>query len=84
LGEGVITHVADIRISHMGVTISYSSVSLLRKTETLDAFAKSDGFLNWQEMVSWFQTTHGLPFEGHLIMWVLQGQKVGGRDETHH
>jgi hypothetical protein len=72
LGEGVITHVADIRISHMGVTISSSSsVRVLRKVETLDAFAQADGFVNWQEMVDWFQTTHGMPFVGHLIVWEM-------------
>jgi hypothetical protein len=73
LGEGGITQVVDIRISHMGVTISSSSVRVLQKTETLDAFAQADGFTDWQEMVSWFQVTHGLPFVGHLIMWELQG-----------
>jgi hypothetical protein len=70
----------------MGIAVETEEVqtAILRKTETLDAFAKSDGFSNWQEMVDWFQATHGLPFEGHLIMWELQGQKAGGRDETHN
>jgi hypothetical protein len=32
-------------------------------------FAKDDGFLDWSEMVEWFRSTHGLPFEGVLIRW---------------
>lgn len=31
--------------------------------------AKADGFSDIDEMVSWFEKTHGLPFEGLLIKW---------------
>jgi len=34
-----------------------------------DQFAKDDGFENSQEMINWFEKTHGLPFEGILIRW---------------
>jgi hypothetical protein len=86
LGEGMIVEVHNISIfHHIGIVVETEGQTvLLQKTETLNAFAKSDGFLNWQEMVDWFSATHGLPFVGHLIMWVLQGQKAGGRDETHN
>jgi hypothetical protein len=73
LGDGMIVEVHNIKISHMGIAVETEEVqtAILRKVETLDAFAKSDGFSNWQEMRDWFSATHGLPFEGHLIMWEL-------------
>ena len=33
------------------------------------AIAKADGFGSWEEMLDWFEKTHGLPFEGLLIRW---------------
>ena len=33
----------------------------------LDAFAKADGFKDWDEMVQWFKAVHELPFKGILI-----------------
>jgi hypothetical protein len=58
----------------MGIAVETEEVqtAILRKTETLNAFAQSDGFTDWQEMVEWFSATHGLPFIGHLIMWELR------------
>jgi hypothetical protein len=35
-----------------------------------EAFAKADGFKSLAEMQDWFRKTHGLPFEGKLIVWV--------------
>lgn len=32
-------------------------------------FAQRDGFKNWEEMWRWFESVHGLPFEGLLIRW---------------
>lgn len=37
----------------------------------LDAFARLDGFVDWQEMREWFAETHGLPFQGILIRWLV-------------
>ncbi len=34
-----------------------------------EEMAKADGFSDWNEMVDWFDKTHGLPFEGLLIKW---------------
>ena len=31
--------------------------------------ARADGFASAEEMVKWFEKTHGLPFEGLLIRW---------------
>lgn len=35
----------------------------------LDDAAREDGFVGWDEMRSWFSSTHGLPFVGLLIRW---------------
>ncbi len=35
----------------------------------LNAFARRDGFADFDAMFAWFQKTHGLPFDGTLIGW---------------
>lgn len=35
----------------------------------LEAFAISDGFDTWQQLVAWFADAHGLPFYGDVIAW---------------
>ena len=37
--------------------------------DTLDRFAREDGFDLWPEMREWFDKRYGLPFEGVLITW---------------
>jgi hypothetical protein len=39
--------------------------------QDLDRFAQDDGFADWQEMREWFTDTHGLPFQGVLIRWLV-------------
>ena len=34
-----------------------------------EAFARTDGFESYAEMLAWFERTHGLPFEGVVIRW---------------
>jgi len=34
-----------------------------------DEFARADGFVDWAELVEWFEMAHGLPFRGVLIKW---------------
>lgn len=34
-----------------------------------DAFARADGFKDFDAMLDWFGKTHGLPFVGVLIRW---------------
>ena len=34
-----------------------------------DAFARADGFADFDAMLEWFEKTHGLPFVGVLIRW---------------
>ena len=35
----------------------------------LQLFAEDDGFVLAEELLDWFERTHGLPFEGVLIRW---------------
>ena len=44
-------------------------------TVDLDEFAQRDGFENFDAMKAWFRGTHGLPFIGQLIMWVLDSEE---------
>lgn len=37
--------------------------------ELREELAVCDGFASWSDMREWFVATHGLPFEGVLIMW---------------
>ena len=37
--------------------------------EQINDFAKADGFKCGIEMFNWFETTHGLPFDGVVIKW---------------
>lgn len=34
-----------------------------------DRFARDDGFKDFEEMRSWFERQHGLPFDGLIISW---------------
>jgi hypothetical protein len=34
-----------------------------------DAFAKADGFDDFDRMLEWFTKTHGLPFHGFVTKW---------------
>lgn len=42
----------------------------------LERFARYDGFASWQEMRDWFQSTHGFPFQGVLIRWLVPSHHV--------
>jgi len=37
----------------------------------LEAWAQRDGFESWAEMHDFFEQTHGLPFTGVLIAWLV-------------
>lgn len=53
-----ITRFGDLRIE-----TRWSSIYLLNDV------ARKDGFKDWSELISFFRTTHGLPFTGLLIEW---------------
>lgn len=33
--------------------------------------ARLDGFASWADMRDWFEATHGLPFHGTMIRWLV-------------
>jgi hypothetical protein len=52
------------------VTLDYSGVMLGgRQLRNLDQFAQADGFLDWPEMLHWFNQEHSLPFDGFITTW---------------
>jgi len=41
----------------------------LKYRRVCDDFARADGFSDYPELLEWFRSTHGLPFEGIVIHW---------------
>lgn len=73
LGEGVITEVGIVRINDFGLFIDMpNNFMSIRRTETLNEFARADGFTDWFDMVDWFKNQHGIPFEGILVKWEMR------------
>lgn len=66
LGEAKCIRATSIQIYRNGFVIPFISGQL---PEILDNFAIADGFDNWQQLIEFFENTHGLPFEGVLIEW---------------
>lgn len=65
LRDAIIEKVEPIRITTAGIYVSECPLGL----DTEQRFAMADGFRSWVEMREWFDTTHGLPFEGIVIHW---------------
>jgi len=65
LREAVIDWVQPIRITPHGITLDHQMLSDHQEW----AFAKADGFNTPQDLLEWFNFTHGLPFEGIVIYW---------------
>ncbi len=63
LRETRVEFVASIRITHEGISLNG------RPLEHPFKFARADGFNTPQDMLDWFNATHGLPFEGIVIYW---------------
>lgn len=75
LADAVCTEVAAVRIAtETGVTRLYVDGRPLSRRERL-AFAAADGFADtppgqaWFAFKRFFESTHGLPFDGWLIRW---------------
>ena len=68
IGEAKCKTVLDFKIHGFGFGCTVGQHSLYY-LDHLDKIAVADGFINWKAMVLWFSKTHGLPFEGDLIMW---------------
>ena len=66
LGEATCTRVTPIEISKNRLVLPYISGGMFN---VLNAFAIADGFDNWQQLIEFFESAHGLPFKGVLIEW---------------
>lgn len=69
LGEGRIVAIQEVRIRRQGI---FTGDSILSGPDH-DRFAAADGFPGLKEMFDWFETVHGLPFDGFLYKWVKTG-----------
>lgn len=69
LREATVTSVTLIRIEPTALIIENRHA--LEPAEA-DAFARADGFEDFNRMIEWFTATHGLPFVGILIQWENQ------------
>jgi len=68
LGEGLITSVEAVCIERNGYSVNLFLDHGLCWNEK-ESLAKKDGFESFDEMVQWFEKTHGFPFYGFLIKW---------------
>lgn len=66
LGEATCTSVRHIQIMRNGYVMPYESQMVKAR---LDTFAIADGFESWDDLVSYFEKSYGLPFKGVLIQW---------------
>ena len=48
--------------------------------EEINDYAKADGFKAGIEMFNWFESTHGLPFDGVVIKWHNDKLRHGGEN----
>jgi hypothetical protein len=73
LREEIISDVAPITINPYSLTIGaeYLGIDPLGYNARYD-FARADGFSCWEEMRDWFETEHGLPFDGIVIFWSVK------------
>lgn len=76
IGRYAIKSVEDIVIDaderdsvEVGTLVASQWSGPFKRVEDLDAFARADGFKDFEEMRNWFVSTHGLPFIGILIQW---------------
>ena len=55
------------------ITGNFISSPFFTSTEELDAFARKDGFCNWDNLIKWFDDNHyqGSMFEGQRIEWEI-------------
>ena len=65
LGSGMVFEVAPVVIDELHSKIDGERI------RDRNRFAQRDGFRDWDELLVWFRETHGLPFHGTLIRWLL-------------
>ncbi len=66
LGMWLTVRVSRIVIQREGILLDGAAIHCT----DLDAFAQSDGFADWEGMLDWFDSQHGLPFAGDLVQWL--------------
>lgn len=74
LREATVTSIDHVRIEAtkmwMNGSLLPSTIYSRDQTEPTDnEFAVADGFKGFTEMAKWFDSVHGLPFEGVVISW---------------
>lgn len=69
LGEGRIVSIQSISIQRDVVFLG----DRLLSAQDNNFLASADGFADSAEMFDWFETVHGLPFDGFLYKWVKTG-----------
>jgi hypothetical protein len=78
LRDATVTRVRPVEIDHLGITLDgrklYAGDAPAYQggpdPEAWDGdFARADGFDAFQDMLEFFEKTHGLPFHGFLIEW---------------
>lgn len=67
LGEAVCSEVFKIKICHWHGFRTRNNEQTTREQRM--EIAKLDGFSSVEELIQWFNDTHGLPFYGHVIRW---------------
>jgi len=69
LGEGEVFAVDEFTLfNHMKYRIG-NEVCVAVYPENGMRLAQDDGFETWEEFVTFFDSTYGLPFEGEIIHW---------------
>lgn len=63
--EVVIQAIYPVAIRNDGMKVNGAELGPRKR----DAFARNDGFLDWEELRDWFVKNHSLPFEGIVIHW---------------
>ena len=65
LREATVLGTDTVRVHDTGIMLHGEHLPLAKAW----CFAKADGFNTLQDMLEWFNVTHGLPFEGIVIYW---------------
>lgn len=70
LRVSIITEVRKVFINAATVVFDCNIATMLKDKSDEDAFARADGFKDFNDLWRWFEETHGpMPFQGILIKW---------------
>jgi hypothetical protein len=69
LREAEIIEVTDIAIYGDSIHLTTNFWERRLTSEEREAFARADGFPDFEALATWFHETHDLPFHGILIQW---------------